>query len=160
MDFSGYLLTVAGSAALGIIADIFTDAFSQEKKGIDKYIKFGITLCIVSCMLLPLIGFFGNDDAGSLIPDISENFTQGTSYDDGLYILERECEEKLSEKIYLETGIKVLSISIEMKTEDNTPKIDSAVITLSAADGDKIQIVEETAYKAIGTKAEVTVSET
>ncbi len=160
MDFSGYLLTVASSAALGIIADIFTDTFSQGKKGIDKYIKFGITLCIVSCMLFPLIGLFGNGDVASFVPDISGSFAENASYSDGLYILERECEEKLSEKIYMETGIKVLSIRIEMKTEDNTPKIDSAEIILCAADGDKIRVVEEMAYKAIGTKADVTVSET
>lgn len=152
MNFSEYLITVAGGAALGIVADIFTEAFSGRRRGVEKYINFGITVCIVSCMLLPLTKLFGK--GYEIFPQntFSDAYGATSASDDSLYILERECEEKLSEKIQLEAGINVSGICIEMKKEGDNPVIESAVIELFPEDSGKLSLVEEIASVALGAK--------
>ncbi len=158
MDLSGYLLTVAGGAAFGIIADILTDAFSKSKRGTDKYINFGVTLCIASIMILPPLRLFG----GGADIDFERYFTQGTesthTTSDSLYILERECEEKLSEKLYTDLGIKVTDISIEIEMRDGTPYVLNAAIVLSPSEEEKKTTVLECARTALGPNAEITVT--
>lgn len=158
MDISGYFLTVVGSAALGIAADILTDAFSKGKHGIEKYIKFGVSMCIASCMLLPLIRLFATNTNISF----DKYFTKGSestyAENDSLYILEYECEEKLAEKIYTEIGIKAADISIEMEMQSDIPNIIGAEITLSSCDADKSSAVIEAARNALGTNTEITIA--
>lgn len=159
MGFSNYLLTVVGAAITAVAADVVNSSVSKKTKGLEKYIKFGIVLCVVSCMVLPLVKLF--DTGVQLIPDMVITDTENTTSteNDSLYILERECEEALVEELIAKTGIKPVSVSIEMKWDKDCPVIEKALVILpKGCDDDKNTVAQET-EKALGAKAEIITEE-
>ncbi len=158
MTINDYLTTIAAASALGIVADIINDAFLKKNRGIEKYIKFGITICIASSIILPLLGIW---NVGSI--DLSASGEYQTAYnentDDGLYILEAECESGLTDAIITETSAVPLSVEIEMALNDDVPILTCAKVVLEKSDYDKKELVEKTALEAIGTPAEVIIQE-
>lgn len=159
MNISDYLMTVTGAAFSAIAADIVSEAFMKGKNGLEKYIRFGITVCVASCMLLPLTGTFDiiKDSLGNM------EYALESGYDDSeentMYILEKECEEKLSEIIYSETGIKPVCISIKITTEDGNPDKVQAAVTLALCDADKSEEIKRISDAALGTCVSVRIAD-
>lgn len=151
MDLNEYLMTVVIASSLGIVADILNSSLSQRWKGMERYIKFGITVCVASCMVIP---FLKAVNGGEIISDEeirAEYDMRNVNVDDSLYILEKECGDKLCEKIIAVTGINPVSVSIEMKMKDDIPVIDKALIILPKDCG-KNDEVAEVVGNALGTE--------
>lgn len=155
MNISEYLLMVVGAASAGIIADVVNSSLSRRVKGLEKYIKFGVTLCVASCMVLPLLNITKSD--GWLLFETvpyGEYIYNDTMYNEN-YILERECEDKLFDEILIQTGINPISISIQIETEENKPVIKKAEVVLRKEDMQNLEIIQEAVVAALGTEAEV-----
>ena len=160
MGFSNYLLTVVGAVLTAVVADIINSSVSKKAKGVEKYIKFGIILCVLSVLVLPLVRLFG--DAPELIPktQITDAGNTGIIENDSLYILEKECENALEEELIAKTGIKPVSVSIEMKWGNDCPVIEKALIIIPKGSDENKSMVAEEAEKALGLKAEIITEET
>ena len=157
MGFSNYLLTVTLAALAAVVADVVNSAVSKRTKGLEKYIKFGITLCVVSCMIMPLLKLSFSDI--KIIPDAVQT-DAANSDNDSLYILERECEGALSEELISKTGIKPVEVIIEMKWDNDCPEIVKALIVLPKGCDDHKNTVDMETEKALGLKAEIIMEET
>lgn len=151
-------MTVAGAACAGIVADIVKDAFCIRGKGIEKYIRFGITLCITCVIVLPFTKAFKNiGTAFAYFPGYS-----GEAYEcesDSLYILEKECEEKLKNEITSQIGIVPADITVEMVLSDNIPHIIKAVVTVFPEDAEELETIKQISFKALGREAETLIKE-
>jgi len=95
-----YLVNVAGAAALGVIADLIVPHISKRRPGMERTVKFGIAVCIASCVILPILKPFSYGEITAI--SFKNHDKYQSSKEDELYILERECEMELSEKIFSE----------------------------------------------------------
>ena len=100
MNVSEYLLMVVGASSAGIIADIVNSSVSNRIRGLEKYIKFGVTLCIASCMVIPLMNITKGDEWLELKTTPYNEYTNNDAVYSENYILERECEEELFNEIW------------------------------------------------------------
>ena len=106
MNISGYLVSVVFASALGIVSDLMVASYGKSGKKIEKHVKLAVTLCILACILMPVIK---NTDYNEIF-DFEAFTVDGASEvkkQDSLYLLRIECEEKVSEYIFTETGITI-----------------------------------------------------
>ncbi len=160
MNFGGYLISVVSASALGILADLVTASYGKSGKSIGKYVKLATTLCILACILMPAIKSIDYDelfDKAQLEMQSASDVKEA----DSLYILRLECEEKASEYIFSKTGIKPISVSIEMELQEEScePIITEARVIISESDADAFDDVRLLAQWALGTEVEVTYDE-
>lgn len=159
MNVSEYLLMVVGASSAGIIADIVNSSVSNRIRGLEKYIKFGVTLCIASCMVIPLMNITKGDEWLELKTTPYNEYTNNDAVYSENYILERECEEELFNEIFKKTGITSVSISIQIEREENKPIIKKAEVILRKDDVGSLEIVKDVAQAALGTEVEVITEE-
>lgn len=149
MKINEYLLGIVCAASLGTVADIVNDSFLSHRKNVMKYIRLGITLCVTACIIFPL--------TESIKSNVTFDFNYKTelpSYAktnvESNYVLKRECEYKISEKIFEETGIKPLSVSINIKTEAEKTFVSEARIVLKEESAEYAEAIKNIANKALG----------
>ena len=159
MEIKEYLMTVASAASAGICADILNDAFCSRRKGMEKYIKFGITVCIVGVMVIPIVKLVLKTDVDFTenYPDFAENICDTEK--DSMYILERECAENLETVIKEKTGIVPCEIRIEMTYQNEVPSITRTVIVLDKSDAAFCENVKQISHEALGVSADVLLKE-
>lgn len=151
MKINEYLLGIVCAASLGTIADIVNDSFLSHRKNVVKYIRLGITLCVAACIIFPLT------ETERIKSNDTFDFyykTELPSYEktnvESNYVLKRECEYKIFEKIFEETGIKPLSVSIKIKTEAEKTYVSEAKIVLKEESAEYAEMIKNIANKALG----------
>lgn len=125
-----YLFTIVCVAVVDLLT--YFISCSASNSSFDRYIKIALKICMLSVIIYPIVGSEGLDNILNEV-DTEERYIDETVLsENSLYILEKECEEKLCEDIFQKTGIKVtnVSIQIERKEADNGIRIKTAKIIM------------------------------
>ncbi len=149
MKINEYLLGIVCAASLGTVSDIVNDSFLSHRKSVVKYIRLGVTLCVVACIIFPLTKSFKNNVVFDFDYKTELPIYDGANVESN-YVLERECEYKISEKIFEEIGIKPLSVSIKIETEAEKTYVSEAKIVLKEESAEYAEAIKNIANMALG----------
>ncbi|MBR5308932.1 MAG: hypothetical protein IKU43_09180 [Clostridia bacterium] len=150
MGFNEYLLTVTAAGAIGVVSDIVNTSYSGRIKGLAGYIKFGTAVCVVACIVIPLLTFGKSGELYGIINEIPK-ITESNYTENSLYLLERECEEKLVTEITEKCGITLSDTEISLKWNGERPCLERVVLTVESLTPENRVILEEAVRSALGT---------
>lgn len=148
-----YLVSVVAAAGLGVVSDIICTSYGKSSKGVEKFVKLAVTLCMLGFIIIPAIR---SADYAELIGSLEVTEASGkVNEDDVLYKLEYECEQRAAEYIFEKTGIKPIKAVIDIKSEGQAPYIDEAEIILEAKYKEQDDAVRQAALEALGVEVNV-----
>lgn len=150
-----YLFTIVCVAAIDLLTYFLS--FSVNNESFDRYIKIALKVCMLSVIIYPVIGSKSYDIIQDSI-NIEESYLdEKTLSENSLYILERECEEKLSEYIFQKSGIKPIDISIqiEKKETENGVSIKEATIKMPKGSEEENEHLKKITADALNREVEI-----
>ncbi len=150
-----YLFTIVCIAAVDFL--IYFLSCTVNNHSFDRYIKIALKLCMLSIIIYPIAPKESFADIYDRI-EIEEKYTDEKELsENSLYILERECEERLSEYIFQKAGIKPRSVSIqiEKKENENSVNIKEATIKMPKIAEDKNEELKKIAAEALKWEVEI-----
>ena len=155
-----YLILLVSASALGVVADLVCGAYGAKAKGLERVIKTAVALAILGALFTPFVrtlrsdAFWDSLRAQEIPQTVSET-------DAALSFLKTECEATLSEKVFEKTGIKPVSVRIDMElSEEGNVRVNAATVVLPAKDGPRTGEVRYLCEELLGTDVVVTDDET
>lgn len=147
-EIKEYLIVITVCSVVAAIADIITSSMSEKHPDIARTVSLGLTLCILSAILLPMLKkpleYAEEDNATVFDCEIESTETDRARF------LEKEVELATKDYIFKKTGIKPSSVGIEIVAKDNGIEIIDAEIALEKECSDYEQSVIVAAQEAIG----------
>lgn len=151
MNISEYLMTVVSASVIAVISDLICRSYGKSGKGIEKYVKLAVSICVLACVLLPGVK---NVELGNLNVALNEKYTANEQ--ESIFVLEKETEENLKEYIFSKTGIKpkAVSINIELKPGGYI-EIKDATVEILQGDSASTEQIKEAATEGLGMEVDV-----
>ena len=127
-EIKEYLIAITICCIVGGLADIITSSFSEKYPDIEKVVSLGITLCIISVILIPVLNKPWQDIIEKELAEYEYDVDNGKT--DSSEFLEIEIEMMTKEYILKKTGINPIYVGIEIEVNENNVAVKDAEVKL------------------------------